>query len=143
LERAPTVIVDDGVVRSDGQTILGADDKAAVAVLLLLVRDLVRETPAADLEVVFTAGEEMGLQGANALAPDAVSAATVFVLDSSGVPGTVITSAPTLTAVNAEFRASRRTQVSSPRAAEAPCSRRLGRSAGCSSAAWITRLRPT
>ena len=35
LERAPTVIVDDGVVRSDGQTILGADDKAAVAVLLL------------------------------------------------------------------------------------------------------------
>ena len=104
LERAPTVIIDDGVVRSDGQTILGADDKAAVAVLLLLVRDLVRETPAADLEVVFTAGEEIGLQGAKALAPDAVSAATVFVLDSSGVPGTVITSAPTLTAVNAEFR---------------------------------------
>jgi tripeptide aminopeptidase len=104
LERAPTVIVDNGVVRSDGQTILGADDKAAVAVLLLLVRELARETPAADVEVVFTAGEEIGLQGAKALAPDAVSAATVFVLDSSGVPGTVITSAPTLTAVNADFR---------------------------------------
>lgn len=104
LDRAPTVVVDDGVVRSDGQTILGADDKAAVAALLMVVRDLAREAPAADLEVVFTAGEEIGLQGAKALAPDALSAATVFVLDSEGAPGTVITNAPTLKAVNAEFR---------------------------------------
>jgi tripeptide aminopeptidase len=105
LERAPTVIVDDGVVRSDGQTILGADDKAAVTALLMLVRDLTRGArPAADLEVVFTAGEEIGLQGAKALAPAALRAATVFVLDSEGAPGTVITSAPTLKAVNAEFR---------------------------------------
>jgi tripeptide aminopeptidase len=104
LERAPTVVIDNGVVRSDGQTILGADDKAAVAVLLILVRDLAGEAPAADLEVVFTAGEEIGLQGAKALAPDALRAATVFVLDSEGAPGTVITSAPTLKAVNAEFR---------------------------------------
>lgn len=104
LERAPTVIVADGVVRSDGQTILGADDKAAVAALLLVVRDLAREAPAADLEVVFTAGEEIGLQGAKALAPDALSAATVFVLDSEGAPGAVITDAPTLKVVNAEFR---------------------------------------
>lgn len=104
LDRAPTVVVDDGVVRSDGQTILGADDKAAIAALLMVVRDLAREAPAADLEVVFTAGEEIGLQGAKALAPDALSAATVFVLDSEGAPGTVITNAPTLKAVNAEFR---------------------------------------
>lgn len=104
LDRAPTVVVDDGVVRSDGQTILGADDKAAVAALLMVVRDLAREAPAADLEVVFTAGEEIGLQGAKALAPDALSAATLFVLDSEGAPGTVITTAPTLKAVNAEFR---------------------------------------
>ena len=104
LDRAPTVVVDDGVVRSDGQTILGADDKAAVAALLMVVRDLAREAPAADLEVVFTAGEEIGLQGAKALAPDALSAAALFVLDSEGAPGTVITNAPTLKAVNAEFR---------------------------------------
>jgi tripeptide aminopeptidase len=104
LERAPTVIVDDGVVRSDGETILGADDKAAVAALLMVVRDLAREAPAADLELVFTAGEEIGLQGAKALAPDALRAETVFVLDSEGAPGTVITSAPTLRAINAAFR---------------------------------------
>ena len=104
LDRAPTVVVEGGVVRSDGQTILGADDKAAVAALLLVVRDLAREAPTADLEVVFTPGEEIGLQGAKALGPDALRASTVFVLDSEGAPGTVITSAPTLKAVNAEFR---------------------------------------
>ena len=40
LDRAPTVIVENGVARTDGETILGADDKAAVAALLLLLRDL-------------------------------------------------------------------------------------------------------
>ena len=104
LERAPTVVVEGGVVRSDGQTILGADDKAAVAALLMVARDLAADAPACDVELVFTAGEEIGLQGAKGLAPDALRAATVFVLDSEGAPGTVITSAPTLKAVDAEFR---------------------------------------
>ena len=104
LDRAPTLIVADGVVRTDGETILGADDKAAVAALLLVLRDLAEEAPAADVELVFTAGEEIGLQGAKALDPAALAAAAVFVFDSEGVPGTVITSAPTLKAVDAEFR---------------------------------------
>jgi tripeptide aminopeptidase len=104
LERAPTVIVEDGVVRTDGETILGADDKAAVAVLLLMLRDLAVDPPAADVEVVFTAGEEIGLQGAKALDPASLAAAAVFVFDSEGEPGTVIVAAPTLKAVDAEFR---------------------------------------
>ena len=104
LVRAPTLIVEDGVVHTDGETILGADDKAAVAALLLVLRDLAEEAPAADVELVFTAGEEIGLQGAKALDPAALAAAAVFVFDSEGVPGTVIVSAPTLKAVDAEFR---------------------------------------
>ena len=104
LDRAPTVIVENGMVRSDGHTILGADDKAAVTALLLVLRDLAGQAPAAGLEVVFTVAEEIGLQGAKALAPEALQAATVFVLDSEGDPGTVITSAPTLKVVDADFR---------------------------------------
>ena len=64
--RAPKVICEGGIVRTDGETILGADDKAAVAVLLLLVRDLAADPPPADLEVLLTAREEIGLQGAKA-----------------------------------------------------------------------------
>jgi tripeptide aminopeptidase len=104
LDRAPTVIVENGVVRSDGETILGADDKAAVAALLLLLRDLALEPPAADVEFVFTAGEEIGLQGAKALDPASVAAAAVFVFDSEGEPGTMVAAAPTLKAIAAEFR---------------------------------------
>lgn len=104
LDRAPTVIVENGVVRSDGETILGADDKAAVAVLLLVLRDLAQEPPAAAVEFVFTAGEEIGLQGAKALDPASVAAAAVFVFDSEGEPGAVIAGAPTLKAIAAEFR---------------------------------------
>lgn len=104
LDRAPTVIVENGAVRTDGETILGADDKAAVAVLLLLLRDLAQEPPAADVELVFTAGEEIGLQGAKALDLASLAAAAAFVFDSEGEPGTVISGAPTLKAVDAEFR---------------------------------------
>ena len=104
LDRAPTVIVENGVVRSDGETVLGADDKAAVAALLLLLRDLAREPPAADVQLVFTAGEEIGLQGAKALDPASLAAAAVFVFDSEGEPGAVIAAAPTLKAIAAEFR---------------------------------------
>ncbi len=103
LPHAPSVIVENGVVRSDGSTILGADDKAAVAALLMLTRDLAQEPPVADVEIVLTAGEEVGLQGAKALDPALLRAAAVFVLDSEGAPGTIIVSAPTLKAVDAVF----------------------------------------
>ncbi len=100
---APTVVVENGVVRSDGRTVLGADDKAAVAALLLVLRDLGREAPAADVEFVFTAGEEIGLQGAKAMDLDDLRSRLVCVFDSEGAPGTVIRSAPTLKAVVARF----------------------------------------
>jgi len=102
-DEAPTVVVENGVVRSDGRTVLGADDKAAVAALLLVLRDLGREAPAADVELVFTPGEEIGLQGAKALELGDLRSRLVCVFDSEGVPGTVICSAPTLKALVARF----------------------------------------
>lgn len=101
---APRVVVADGVVRSDGTTVLGADDKAAVAALLLLARDLAVEAPAGDVDFVFTAGEEQGLLGANALDLAAFEGRMAFVFDSEGAPGTVIIDAPTQKSVTAEFR---------------------------------------
>ena len=103
LPHAPEVVVENGVVRSDGTTILGADDKAAVCALLMTARDLAQDPPAADVELVLTVGEEIGLQGAKALDVSLLRARAVFVLDSEGAPGTVITSAPTHKAVDAVF----------------------------------------
>jgi len=103
LERAPVVICENGVVRTDGQTILGADDKAAVTVLLLLLRELADHRPAADVEILLTAGEEVGLRGAKAFDISRLAAKVVFIFDSSGEPGSAIAAAPTHKLVTAEF----------------------------------------
>jgi tripeptide aminopeptidase len=98
------VLIEDGFVRSDGATVLGADDKAAVAVLLSLARALVADPPAGDVELVLTAGEEAGLLGARALDLAGLTARRMFVLDSDGAPGTLIVASPTQKRVDAEFR---------------------------------------
>ena len=57
----------DGVVRNAGGTILGADNKAAVAAMLEAVRRVLAEgRPHAGIELVFTTQEEMGLAGRGA-----------------------------------------------------------------------------
>jgi tripeptide aminopeptidase len=97
------VRLENGVARSAGDTILGADDKAAVAALLALLRDLAAEPPAADVELVITASEEVGLRGAKELDLGALGAKAAFVFDSEGPVGTVVVSAPTLSLFSAEF----------------------------------------
>ncbi len=104
VERAPQVVVADGFVRTDGATALGADDKAALAVILVLARGLVAEPPAGDVELVFTPGEEAGLLGAKALDLGVLTARRVFVLDSDGAPGALVVASPTQKRIEAEFR---------------------------------------
>jgi tripeptide aminopeptidase len=96
-------VVENGVVRSAGDTILGADDKAACTVLLALLRELAQDPPQARVTGLFTVSEEIGLLGAKALMLDGVEARAGFVFDSEGVPGTIVTSAPSLKKVKAEF----------------------------------------
>jgi len=77
-------VVDGDVVRSSGHTILGADDKSAVAVMIELAREAQahpgRFRP---LEMVFTVCEETGLNGAKALDPKRLKARMGFALDGS------------------------------------------------------------
>ncbi|MGI8460288.1 MAG: M20/M25/M40 family metallo-hydrolase, partial [Solirubrobacterales bacterium] len=57
----------DGVYRSAGETILGADNKAAVTVLVELAARAAVSPPRVGLELVFTVAEEDGLRGAKEL----------------------------------------------------------------------------
>ena len=98
------VTIENGVARSAGDTVLGADDKAAVTALVALLRDLAAEPPVADVEVVITASEEVGLRGAKELDLSSLGAEAAFVFDSEGPVGTVIVSAPTLSTFTVEFR---------------------------------------
>jgi tripeptide aminopeptidase len=97
------VVFEDGVFRSAGETILGADDKAAVAVLLELAARHASEPTAAGIELVFTVAEEDGLRGAKQLDRAALRAPMGFVLDHASPIGEVITAAPTYERLLADF----------------------------------------
>lgn len=98
------VVDDDGVLRSAGDTILGADNKAAVTVLMELGARLAEEPPPVGVELVFTVAEEQGLRGAAALDPAELSSEIGFILDHATPIGEVITAAPTYKKIMAEFR---------------------------------------
>jgi tripeptide aminopeptidase len=81
-------------IRSDGTTILGADDKSGVAIILEVLRTC-REwkLPHPPIEVVFTVCEEPGLMGAKALHLSRLSAQDGLVLD-AGPASSLFTRGP-------------------------------------------------
>jgi len=97
------VVLADGVFRSAGETILGADNKAAVAVLMELAGRAAAEPPAAGLELVFTVAEEEGLRGARELDVSGLRAPFGYVFDHATPIGEIIVAAPTYNRVIAEF----------------------------------------
>ena len=97
-------VVERGVVRNAGGTILGADNKAAVAVMLEAVRRVVDEgRPHAGIELVFTPKEEVGLLGAYAFDHTRLAARAGFVYDHAGPIGEIILGAPYQTKIDVTF----------------------------------------
>jgi tripeptide aminopeptidase len=88
-------VVRDGVVRNAAGTILGADNKAAVAVMLEATRRLLVEgRPHAGVELLFTAKEEVGLLGAAAFEVARLTARVGFVYDQAAPIGEIILGSP-------------------------------------------------
>ncbi len=87
-------VVDGDVIRSDGTTVLGGDDKSGVAIVCECVRAAhERGLAVPPIDVVFTICEEIGLQGARHLDLSKVRARYGLVFDSDAV-GCVFTRAP-------------------------------------------------
>lgn len=86
--------VEDYIVRTDGTTILGGDDKSGIAVIMEAVK-VIRERgiPVGDIEVVFTVCEEKGLLGAKALDVSRLRSRYGLVFDADE-PGVLYTQAP-------------------------------------------------
>jgi tripeptide aminopeptidase len=102
-EGAVEVVLDQGVFRSRGDTILGADNKAAVTVLMELAARHATASPPVGLELVFTVAEEDGLRGAKELDLGGLRSQFGFILDHASPIGEVITAAPTYERLAAEF----------------------------------------
>jgi len=105
--RAHTPILDNGILRSDGTTNLGADDSAGIAIILHAVEELhARGLPHPPLLLLFTVGEEVGLVGAKAFDPAPWGAREGIVFDNAGEPGVVVTRAATYIAFDVVLRGS-------------------------------------
>lgn len=91
-----TPVIDNGVVRTDGTTVLGGDDKSGVALMLVLLDYLmIQETSHPEITFLFTVQEETSLKGAKALQDKYLSDVDfAYVLDGEGPIGTAIVKTP-------------------------------------------------
>lgn len=93
--RGINVVFNDGIFTSSGSTILGADDKSAIAILLETMRTLwENDLLHCPIEIVFTICEEIGLLGAKNLDYSLITAKCGYVLDATDTEG-IVTRAPT------------------------------------------------
>ena len=126
-------VVEDGVVRNARPTVLGSDNKAAIAVMLEATRRLLAENrPHAGLELVFTPKEEVGLLGAYAFDHTRLAARTGYVYDQAAPVGEVVLGAPSGRQLDIAFHG---------RAAHAGMYPEEGRSAIAAAARAISELR--
>ena len=95
-------LVADGLVRSSGDTVLGADDLAGVAAIIEGVRaTLERGGPHRAAELLLTVQEEVGLVGAATFDTTKLQARTGVTLDSGGDFGGITIAAPSQDSLHA------------------------------------------
>jgi tripeptide aminopeptidase len=127
------VVGEDEVVRNAAGTILGADNKSAVAAMLEATARLVEDgRPHAGVELLFTPKEEVGLMGAAAFDESRLAARLGYVYDHAGPIGEIIVGAPYQQKLDVRFHG---------RAAHAGMYPEDGRSAIAAAARAIADLR--
>ncbi len=94
----------DGVIYSDGTTILGGDDKAGIASIMEALEVVIENNiPHGEVEVAFTIFEEGGLFGSKNLDYSKLNAKKGFVMDSGGDPGVIIVQGPAQNKIDIKF----------------------------------------
>lgn len=90
------IVVEDDLIRTDGTSILGADDKAGLAPLLEAIECIVQNNlPHGEIWLLLSVAEEVGLLGAKHLPLECINAKMGFVLDTGPPVGKVVVGAPT------------------------------------------------
>jgi len=97
------VLVDGGWENAN-EGILGADNKAAVAVILAIARHAAAERPPVEVELLFTVGEELALAGARAFDAASLRSEFGYVFDHASPIGEVVMASPSHFRIEADFR---------------------------------------
>lgn len=97
-------VVESGVIRSKGDTILAADDKAGIAAVVEAI-DMLQEEGRSHrpIEVLFTVCEELGLYGSRYANYALIKSKEAVVLDSGGPVGELINEAPAKLSIKVEI----------------------------------------
>ena len=99
------VLCSDGTIRSDGTTVLGADDVSGLASILealTVIRD--KQLPHPPVEVLFTAAEEPYSRGCASFDFSRLRSEAAYVLDLTGPVGTAAIAAPSILSVDVTVR---------------------------------------
>ncbi|MDD5529114.1 MAG: M20/M25/M40 family metallo-hydrolase [bacterium] len=89
-----TPIISNGIIKSDGTTILGSDDKSGVAIILEIIKIFKEQKiPHPPIEIVFTICEEIGLFGAKTVDFSKIKAKYGYSLDTGEIEN-ITTAAP-------------------------------------------------
>lgn len=98
-------IVTDGIIHTDGSTILGADDKAGIAAIIETIQTLQEEQrDHGEIQIVITVGEESSLVGARALDGSKLVDGYGFALDAGNKVGTIVNRAPNNASLNVTIK---------------------------------------
>jgi peptidase T-like protein len=96
------IIGEDGVIRSDGTTVLGADDCSGITALLEALTVIKEQhLPHPPIEVLFTIAEEVYCKGASFFDFSRILSKQAYVLDLTGLVGSAAYKAPSILSFNA------------------------------------------
>lgn len=96
--------IKNGIIKSEGTTILGADNKVAVATILDALKQITNKNiKSKALEIVFTIGEEVADSGAMNLEYAKVFARQGYIFDSASSIGTIIVKSPSYNSFEIEI----------------------------------------
>jgi len=90
------IVLDGREIKTDGTSILGADDKGGMAPIIEAIQVIQEQNiPHGDIQLLLTVSEEIGLLGAHNIDVSLIKARMGFVLDTGPPVGTVVYTAPT------------------------------------------------
>lgn len=98
--------LENGTITSQGSTILGADDKGAVAALLSALQ-YISQNPSQNwkpLDILFTTSEEDGCFGAIGFDKTQIRANIGYIFDGSGLVGNIMSKAPFYARINIQLK---------------------------------------
>lgn len=97
-------IVDGNIIKTDGKTTLGGDDKAGIAAILEALEDILESGEAhRDIYLLFTVCEEVGMYGAKNFDTSKLPVEDILILDAEGKKGVMAYKAPARVHIDMSF----------------------------------------